>query len=98
MLRWWTIGRATGAGAASGLAALILWPVYAAVQDPALPLYVAALALAAFCGLSILWITAADLLFHRRRGERLLPLRVFDTLFALLLFIPSAMTLAALLA
>ena len=98
MLQYWTLGRATGTGAAAGLAALLLWPLYAAWPGPWLAPYCAALAVAGFCGLSILWITAADLLFHRRRGERLLPLRVFDTLFALLLFIPSAMTLTALLA
>ena len=82
----------------AGLAALILWPAYAALQEPVALPYGAALAVAAFCGLSILWITAADLLFHRRRGERLVPVRVFDTLFALLLLVPSATTLAALLA
>ena len=98
MLQYWTLGRAAGIGAAAGLAALLLWPLYAAWQGPWLAPYCLALAVAGFCGLSILWITAADLLFHRRRGERLLPLRVFDTLFALLLFIPSAMTLTALLA
>lgn len=97
MLRWWTIGRATGVGVVAGLAALILWPAYAALQEPlALP-YGAALAVAAFCGLSILWITAADLLFHRRRGDRMLPLRIFDIALALLLLLPSASALAILL-
>ena len=98
MLQYWTLGRATGTGAAAGLAALLLWPLYAAWQGPWLAPYCVALAVAGFCGLSILWITAADLLFHRRRGERLVPVRVFDTLFALLLLVPSATTLAALLA
>lgn len=97
MFEWWTIGRATGVGAVAGLAALILWPTYATFQDPFLPPFVVALAIAAFCGFSILWITAADLLFHRRRGERLIPLRVFDVSLALLLAIPTSRTLIALL-
>lgn len=94
MLQWWTIGRATGIGAAAGLIALTLWPLYAAVQEPLRLPYLAALAVAAFCGGSILWITAVDLLFHRRRGRRVVPLRVFDVAFALLLFVPSASALS----
>lgn len=96
MLHWWTLGRATGTGAMAGAAALILWPLYASLQDPVLPFYAAALALAAFCGLSILWITATDLVFHRRRGERLIPLRLFDIAFALLLTVPTLLVLEGL--
>ena len=98
MLKAWTIGRASGVGAVAGLAALILWPIYAAFQAPLLPAFIAALATAAFCGISVLWITVADLLFHRHRSERLIPLRVFDVAFALLLAVPSAAALRALLA
>ena len=78
MLGWWTIGRAGGAGISAGLAALILWPLYAVYQEPVLVPFQAALAVAAFCGLSILWITAFDILTHRRRSERLVPVRAFD--------------------
>jgi drug/metabolite transporter (DMT)-like permease len=98
MLKWWTLGKATGVGAVAGVAALLLWPAYVVVQEPLLVPYVMALATAAFCGASILWITAADLLFHRRRGERLIPMRVFDVALALLLVIPSTRTLNVLLA
>ena len=98
MLQWWTIGRATGVGALAGSAALILWPAYAAVQEPLRLPYLLALAAAAFCGLSILWITVLDLLFHRRRGERLIPLRVFDVAFALLLVVPTTAALLSLIA
>ena len=96
MLEWWTIGRATGVGVMAGIAALILWPLYAAYQDRVLPLFVAALALAALCGLSILWITLVDLVTHRRRGERLRAVRIFDVLLALLLALPSLIQLRAL--
>ena len=78
MLSWWTIGRASGIGAIAGLAALLLWLLERAYGDPFVPpLYVTA-ATAGVCGVSILAITAADLVFHRRRGERVRPLRVFD--------------------
>jgi hypothetical protein len=96
MLGWWTIGRATGVGVIAGIAALILWPLYAAYQDRVLPLFVAALALAALCGLSILWITAVDLVTHRRRGQRLRAVRTFDVVLALLLMVPSLVQLRAL--
>ncbi len=96
MLEWWTIGRATGVGVMAGIAALILWPLYAAYQDRVLPLFVAALALAALCGLSILWITLVDLVTHRRRGERLRAVRIFDVVLALLLALPSLIQLRAL--
>ena len=97
MLRWWTIGRATGVGAVAGVAALLLWPLYASYQERLLLPFLISLALAAACGLSILWITAVDLLFHRRRGESLRPVRAFDIVFALLLAVPSLVQLDALL-
>ncbi len=98
MLQWWTIGRATATGAVAGAAALLLWPFYASFQEPLRLPYLAALAVAAFSGASILWITTADLLLHRRRGDRIIPLRVFDIAFGLLLLLPSGSALRALLA
>ena len=78
MLGWWTIGRASGIGAGAGLLGLALWPFQRAYpENLAWPSLVAA-ALAGLCGVSILVITAADLLFHRRRGRRVRPLRTFD--------------------
>jgi hypothetical protein len=97
MLKWWTIGRATGVGAVSGVAALLLWPFFVSYGEPLLIPYVTALSLTAFAGASILWITASDLIFHRQRGERLIPLRVFDIALGLLLAVPSATTSLALL-
>ncbi|WP_324750450.1 hypothetical protein SH591_02935 [Sphingomonas sp. LY54] len=92
----WTLRRATGIGVAAGLAALVLWPVYAAWQEAVRLPYVAALALSAFCGLSILAFTAIDLVQHRKRGRRLRPIRVFDLVLALLLAVPPLLVLEAL--
>jgi hypothetical protein len=97
MLRWWTLGRAIAGGAVAGLMALVLWPAYAAVGEALLIPYLAALAIAAICGFSILWITAADLLFHRRRGGRIIAVRVFDVALGLFLLLPSATALRTLL-
>jgi hypothetical protein len=93
----WTIQRATGLGAVLGLAAVVLRLFYASA--PALvrlPLVVLCLA-AAFCGLSILWITAVDRYRHGRRGERLIPLRAFDVALSLLLLVPALLMVPALL-
>lgn len=87
----WTVKSATGFGAVFALSAIVLRLFYPA--SPALvriPL-LALCALAAFCGLSILWITAVDLLRHRRRGVRLRPLRAFDMAIALLLVLPAVL-------
>jgi hypothetical protein len=87
MLSWWTIGRASGIGATAGLAALLLWLLERAYGDLFVaPLCVAA-AIAGLCGLSILLITALDLIFHRRRGERVRPLRVFDVALGAILIV-----------
>ena len=78
MLGWWTIGRASGLGFTAGLAGLAIWPFYDGEGDLLeLPFLVAA-AVAGLCGVSILLITGWDLVFHRRRSERVRPLRAFD--------------------
>jgi drug/metabolite transporter (DMT)-like permease len=92
----WTIKRATGLGVTAGLAALVLWPAYAAWQEPVLPLFIAALLIAAFCGLSILWITANDM-SRNRRGGRIVPFRTFDLAVGIVLAVPSLLQLHALL-
>jgi hypothetical protein len=78
MLAGWTIGRASGIGASAGLVALLLWPAQRAYPEGLSWPLLAAAALAGLCGLSVLVITAGDLLFHRRRGARVRPLRMFD--------------------
>ena len=95
-LKIWTIRDALAVGIVAGLVAMILWPVYAASNDFLLP-FLMALAITGFCGLSVLCITVIDLALHRRRGARLVPIRVFDILLGLLLAIPSLIELNALL-
>jgi drug/metabolite transporter (DMT)-like permease len=97
MLRWWTIGRATGVGISAGLAATILWPLYVAYQERVLWPFLAALAVAALCGLSILLISAVDAIL-KPRGRSVRPIRAFDVAVGLLLAGPSLIQLNALLA
>ena len=83
----WTISRASIAGILFGLAALLM----IGIRDPrdgGLHLYAALLALTAFCGASILWITAFDM---RDRGTsgRMRPVRVFDIAVGLALLAPA---------
>ena len=85
MLRRWTIGRATGVGAMAAASTLIFWPLNDRYQEPWLWPLLLALGIAGLSGASILFITLVDLGIHRRRSERLRPLRVFDVLFGSLL-------------
>lgn len=85
----WTIPRASGIGVVAGLASVLLWQAYVAWQEPVRAAYMAALVVTALCGLTILLLTAADLLFHRRRGKRIRPVRAFDVVLGLLLTLPA---------
>lgn len=92
MLAWWTIGRATGTGIMAMLAGAMLWPLH--VSIPAAEVYYkASLAVAAFCGASILWITAMDLFRHRRRGHRMRAVRAFDIAIGIALLLPGWLVL-----
>ncbi len=93
MLGWWTIGRASGVGATAALVALILWPFYSGAGDKVEWPFAAAASVAGLCGVSILLITAGDMLFHRRRGERIRPVRTFDILLAVALIALSLLQL-----
>ena len=97
LLRSWTITQATHVGLIAGLLALILWPAYAIFQNPLRLPFAASLAAIAFCGLSILAITIADLLFHRARGRRLRPIRVFDIVLGVSMILLGLITLPAIL-
>ena len=77
MLGAWTIGRASGVGFTAALASLLLWPFWDRHQALQ-ALFALASGVAGLCGISILLITGLDLIFHRRRGDRVLPLRAFD--------------------
>lgn len=96
MLRWWTIGRAMGIGVVAGLIALVLWPVYAAWQERVFWAFIACLAVAAVCGISILVMTVVDMLL-RRRSRSVRPIRAFDVAVGLLLAGPSLVQIDALL-
>jgi hypothetical protein len=84
MLRWWTIGLASGVGFSAEFIALFLWPI-AANAGPRLLFwpYLAAACLAGFCALSILSMTLVDVLRHPR-GDRIRAIRIFDLVFAVL--------------
>ena len=80
--------RATGTGIVAALAALLLAVIIQSWPEGLLYPYAALLVLTAFCGISILWITASDM---RTRGTtgRMRPIRGFDAAVALALMVPS---------
>src|SRR5262249_38889887 len=96
LLRRWTMGRATGTGIAAGLASLLLWVLYDRWPETVLIACAAALALTAFCGLSMLWITATDIVERGSRNERIRVVRTFDVVLALLFAGPALLTLDSL--
>ena len=93
----WNLRQATRMGLPAGLAALFLWPLHAAFGATVRPAFTAALAVAAFCGASILAFTILDLLTVAR-DPRVLPARIFDLALGASLALPSAAALSALLA
>jgi uncharacterized membrane protein YbhN (UPF0104 family) len=82
MLGWWTLGRASGFGVAAALLALLLWPFWGEHGHALLGLFAALAAAAGLCGVSILVITALDMVLHKR-GRRVRPVRAFDILLGL---------------
>ena len=84
----WTVQRATVAGIALGICALLLsatlggWPGYL------LYAYALLLGLTALCGVSILWITLKDIR-TRGRGGRMRPIRAFDIAAGTVLVLPA---------
>ena len=80
--------RAAGIGIAAGIAALLLAAAIESWPEGLFYPYVGLLALTAFCGASILWITAFDM---RARGTsgRMRPIRGFDSALGLVLLVPS---------
>ena len=80
----------------AGLAAFILWPAFVSFPQALLFPFVIALSLTSFCGLSILVLTAVDFR-NNRRGRQMRRIRAFDLVFGLILAVPSAFELAALL-
>ena len=92
LLGRWTIQRATVAGIALGLAALLLSAALGSWPGPLLYLYGALLVLTIACGLSLLLITAQDIR-TRGRGGRMRPIRAFDIIMGITLILPAGYAL-----
>lgn len=93
----WTTSRATATGFAAGLVAIIVSLTSWELRENLFLLWLAAVALTAFCGVSILWITLLDMVSNPRRGAKVAPLRGFDIAVGLLLAVPSLWALSGLL-
>lgn len=87
-IKAWTIQRASGVGIVAGLLALLLAAALAGWPEALFYPYVALLALTAFCGASILWITAADVKTRGTSG-RMRPIRGFDLAIGCALLLPA---------
>lgn len=88
MLRAWTIARASAIGIVAGLAAFVGAAVIGAWPDGLLYPYAALLFLTAFCGASILWITARDMRI-RGTSQLMRPIRGFDLAIGFVLLLPA---------
>jgi hypothetical protein len=84
---FWTISRASIGGIVTGVIA-VLMVSFRDPRDVGLYPYAALLVLTAFCGASILWITAFDM---KQRGTsgRMRPVRAFDIAIGLGLLAPA---------
>jgi hypothetical protein len=91
----WTTNRLAGIGCAAGLAAMVLWPLYAEWPGIVGWPFMAVLAIAAVCGIALLWITIRDIQRRSGRGSRIRPIRAFDVILGLLLSVPSLIELRA---
>ncbi|WP_114951935.1 hypothetical protein [Sphingosinicella terrae] len=93
LLQAWTISRATGVGAVSGLLSILVAGLFDPTGEPLIFVYAALLVVTATCGASILWITAFDM---RARGTsgRMRPIRGFDLGTGLILLLPSLYALS----
>lgn len=87
MLAGWTVSRATVAGIAAGLLAL-LTAILLRTSTILLYPYALLLLLTLFCGGSILWITLWDVR-TRGRGGRMRPIRTFDAAMGAALVLPA---------
>jgi hypothetical protein len=91
VLASWTVSRATVAGIAFGLLALLASILMRSWPDLLYP-YSALLLLTVFCGGSILWITIWDMR-TRGRGGRMRPIRAFDAAMSAVLVLPAGYAL-----
>ena len=88
-LKSWTIQRAEAAGIMAGLIALLFWSAFASWPQALEIPFALALGATAFCGLSILWITARDMAAGPKRGKMLRAIRVLDVAIGVALALPS---------
>jgi hypothetical protein len=93
---YWTTSRALALGAGAGLAAILISLLEWEWRDSLFLPWFAAVAVAAVCGLSILWITLIDMVTNPRRGAKVAPIRGFDIAMGLLLALPSLYVLSGL--
>lgn len=93
---FWTTSRAAALGAAAGLVAILISLLDWDWRDALFLPWFAGVALAALCGVSILWITLLDMVTNPRRGAKVAPIRGFDIAMGLLLALPSLYALSGL--
>jgi small neutral amino acid transporter SnatA (MarC family) len=91
----WTINRASGAGLVAAVCSLILWLAFALFGETFLFPFSVALSVCLACGLSVLAMTAIDLIL-RKRGPTVRPIRIFDLACGFALSFPAAAELIAL--
>lgn len=91
-MRGWNLSRASILGIAAGTAALLLAAALGRLPDGAVHAYATMLAVTAFCGVSILWITVFDMKARGTSG-RMRPIRVFDIALGAVLLLPAAYAL-----
>ena len=90
----WTTNQLSGVVLIAGLAALFLWLFYGPWPEIVGWPFIAALGIAAACGILMLAITLRDLKQRSGRGSRLKPIRAFDVIVGLLLAVPSLIELS----
>lgn len=88
MRKRWTLQRAEAVGIAAGIVSALLWAAFASWPETLEIPFAAALAVTAFCGISILWITAHDVAHGPTRGKMLRAIRVVDVAIGLMLTVP----------
>ena len=88
----WTIQRATVAGIAFGLAALLVSAAFGSWAEALLFPYALLVALAFLSGVSILSITFMDMR-ARKRGAQVRPIRMFDVAAGIAITAPSGYAL-----
>lgn len=93
----WTTNQLSGVGLLAGLVAVMLWLFYGRWPHIVGWPFIAALGIAAACGILMLALTLRDLKHRSGRGSRLKPIRAFDVIVGLLLAIPTLVELHAVL-